>query len=153
MYGKQYTLELPSKKEAFWTFMDTNTILKHYEQPGPSICDITKALISELRLWTWRLIRYHLPCSHVQVTILLSHLPVGLAGVGRIADLVHQRAEVRWLRRAAPPQYELAVAGLDMGQVDWRTGLHCREGGRHLGKPGGRWYFHIMRWKLRVFIQ
>lgn len=58
----------------------------------------------------------------------MSYLPARIPAVGRVADLVSQRAQVGGLVRwAAPLQYELAVDGLDVGQVDRRTGLHCRE--------------------------
>lgn len=64
-----------------------------------------------------------------------------MRAVGRIADLVSQRAQVGWLVRwAAPLQYELAVDGLDMGQVDRRTGLHCPEERQQLDEPGAKLY-------------
>lgn len=76
-----------------------------------------------------------------------------MRGVGRVADLVPQRAEVGWVRWAAPLQYQLAVDGLDVGQVERRTRLRCRGERRHLDKLGGKGCSPSMKWKRRVFIQ
>lgn len=61
-----------------------------------------------------------------------------MRGVGRVADLVSQRPQVGLVRWPVPLQHELAVDGLDVGQVGRGTGLYCGEERQHLDKLGDK---------------